>query len=165
MHWGFASATRFGGSEPGVAPATPRVYGHTCKQGTTPTLAENESKVDCGTYGTENRRGFDYLPRIFVAWTSYAYNFLVACPYIADRGVFRGSESAEATVSLRKFWRFSVYATFECMCDRALRARSHMHWDSLRRRGSAAASLVSLQRNHVCMVTHTNRTNSYFGGK
>ena len=89
MHWGFASATRFGGSEPGVAPAKPRVYGHTCKQGTTPTLAENESKVDCGTYGTENRRGLDYLARIFVAWTSYAYKFLVASPYTVDHGVFR----------------------------------------------------------------------------
>ena len=57
MHWGFASATRFCGSEPGVAPAEPRVYGHTYKQGTTPTSAENERKVDCGAYGTENRRG------------------------------------------------------------------------------------------------------------
>ena len=31
----------------------------------------------------------DYLARIFVAWTSYAYKFLVASPYTADRGVFR----------------------------------------------------------------------------
>ena len=33
----------------------------------------------------------------------------------------------------------------------------HMH-----RRGSATASLVGLQRNYVCMVTHTNSENSYF---
>ena len=33
------------GSEPGVAPAQPRVCGHTYKQGTTPTLAEHETVV------------------------------------------------------------------------------------------------------------------------
>ena len=94
MHWGFASATRFGGSEPGVAPAKPSVYGHTCKQGTTPTLAESESKVDCGTYGTENRRGrhrsrlssthfccMDII-RIQISRSKSIY-------HTADRGVFR----------------------------------------------------------------------------
>ena len=83
---GFASATRFGGSEPGVAPAKPRVCGHTCKQGTTPTLAENETVVHTVRRIDEVN---DYLERIFVAWTSYAYKFLVASPYTADRGVFR----------------------------------------------------------------------------
>ena len=83
---GFASATRFGGSEPGVAPAKPRVYGHTYKQGTTPTLAENETVVHTVRRMDEVN---DYLARIFVAWTSYAYKFLVASPYTADRRVFR----------------------------------------------------------------------------
>ena len=83
---GFALATRFGVSEPGVAPAKPHVYGHTYKQGTTPTSAENETVVHTVRRMDEVN---DYLARIFVAWTSYAYTFLVASPYTADRRVFR----------------------------------------------------------------------------
>ena len=54
---GSASASKFRNREPGVAPANPRAYGHTYKQRKSYSLAENESKVDCGAYGTEKRRG------------------------------------------------------------------------------------------------------------
>eukprot|EP00117_Sycon_ciliatum_P010033 scpid110861/ scgid12088/ len=46
----YASASSFCDSEPGVAPAKPRVYGHTHKQGTTPTSRKMRVKVDCGAY-------------------------------------------------------------------------------------------------------------------
>ena len=52
----------------------------------TPTLAENETVVHTVRRMDEVN---DYLARVFVAWTSYAYKFLVASPYTADRRDFR----------------------------------------------------------------------------
>ena len=69
MHWGSASAARFRGSEPGVAPAEPRVYGHTYKQGKL--LLRLKMRVKLTMVHTVRRidEVNDHLAHSCVAWT------------------------------------------------------------------------------------------------
>ena len=91
MHWGSASAARFRGSEPGVASAEPRVYGHTHKQGKL--LLRRLMRIKWTVVHTVRRidEVNDYLAHtIFLLHGHHtSTKFLVASPYTADRGVFR----------------------------------------------------------------------------